>query len=292
MKEDGPKMRSRFLALDVETANSDMSSICQIGIVLFEDGLVKRSWSTLVNPEDEFDPWNVSIHGIDEEQVLDAPRFPALIDNLREWLDGTSVVVCHSHFDRVAMLQAHEKYGLTMSAWVWLDTTRVARRAWPQFAQRGYSLANLAKFCGIEFHHHHAEEDARAAGLILCKAMSDTGLDLSAWFDRIRKPTFEAPAIAQQGNPAGHLAGEVVVFTGTLTMTRRDIAESAARVGCSVTETVNKETTILVVGQQDLKRLAGQTRSAKHRKAEELRDKGQQIQILGEDAFLTLARLN
>ena len=36
----------RFIALDVETANPDMSSICQIGIVHFEDGKPVETWSS------------------------------------------------------------------------------------------------------------------------------------------------------------------------------------------------------------------------------------------------------
>lgn len=283
-------MANRFVVVDLETANPNMSSICQVGIVTFEDGTVRDSWSSLVNPEDEFDPWNVAIHGIDEQQVERAPRFPELVPSIHRRLNDATVVVSHSHFDRVALLHAHEKYRLLMPSWQWLDTTRVARRAWPQFAQRGYSLANLAAFCGVEFRHHHAEEDARAAGLILNQAIRDTGHEVLTWVERI-KTRITPKSVEQHGDPDGHLAGEVVVFTGALTMPRREIAERAAQVGCTVEDVVTKATTILVVGQQDLKKLAGHTQSTKHRKAEQLREKGQQIQILGENDFLTLARL-
>ena len=33
-----------FLAIDIETANADYSSICQIGIAEFENGQVVNSW--------------------------------------------------------------------------------------------------------------------------------------------------------------------------------------------------------------------------------------------------------
>jgi DNA polymerase-3 subunit epsilon len=61
-----------FVALDVETANSDFSSICQIGIARFDGDRLTEEWSTLVNPEDYFDPFNVSIHGITEDMVGEA----------------------------------------------------------------------------------------------------------------------------------------------------------------------------------------------------------------------------
>lgn len=37
----------RFVALDVETANPDLSGICQIGLVFFEDGAPSDRWSVL-----------------------------------------------------------------------------------------------------------------------------------------------------------------------------------------------------------------------------------------------------
>ena len=62
-----------FNSIDVETANADRASICQIGIVHVREGVIEDRWQTLVNPEDWFDPWNVSIHGIDETDVVGSP---------------------------------------------------------------------------------------------------------------------------------------------------------------------------------------------------------------------------
>ncbi|MBE0648649.1 MAG: hypothetical protein IH596_12805 [Bacteroidales bacterium] len=42
---------SRFYSLDVETANSDAGSICQIGTGLFEEGVVVESWRSYVEGE-------------------------------------------------------------------------------------------------------------------------------------------------------------------------------------------------------------------------------------------------
>ena len=101
----------RFAAIDVETANADLSSICQVGVAFFEDGAHTKSWSTLVDPEDEFDDFNVSIHGIDEQTVKGAPKWPAVIAELRALLSG-NVAACHTPFDRAATTLACEKYRL------------------------------------------------------------------------------------------------------------------------------------------------------------------------------------
>jgi DNA polymerase-3 subunit epsilon len=282
-----------FVAVDVETANPDVASICQIGIVAFENGRVKESWQSLVNPEDYFDDFNVFIHGIDERAVRGAPTFPQVFDTVRKWMVG-AVVACHTPFDRVAVARVVEKYGLPPVDCAWLDTAKVVRRTWPEFSRRGYGLASVASEFGIAFAHHNAEEDARAAGEILARAIEETGMTASEWLERARKPIGPAskPAsIAVDGNPEGHLYGEVVVFTGALTIPRREAAQLAADAGCEVVPSVGKSTTLLVVGDQDIRRLAGHQKSSKHRRAEEFIANGQAIRILGESDFRRLVEL-
>ena len=123
-------------------------------------------------------------------------------------------------------------------------------------------------------------------------AMTHTGLDLDAWLTRVRQPIdlqLLQPS-TREGNPDGELCGEVIVFTGALTMPRREAADIAASIGCDVDAGVTKRTTLLVVGDQDVQRLAGHEKSTKHRKAERLIQAGQPIRILRETDFRELAR--
>jgi DNA polymerase III subunit epsilon len=180
-------MKRSFVAIDVETANTDPSSICQIGLVRVEDGFVRDCWTTLVDPECDFHPGNISIHGITPSTVREQPRFSDLTVELRRFV-GPRVVASHTGFDRVALARAYTRYGLECPDWSWLDTARVVRRTWPQFSKRGYGLANIAAHCGIAFGHHDAGEDARAAALILLRAMDETGLDIAGWMLRARQP--------------------------------------------------------------------------------------------------------
>lgn len=179
-------MRS-FVAIDVETANTDPSSICQIGLVRVEDGCVRDCWTTLVDPECDFHSGNVAIHGITPSAVYDQPRFSDLAMELRRFV-GRRIVASHTGFDRIALSRACGRYGLDIPDWSWLDTARVVRRTWTQFSKRGYGLASVAAHCGITFGHHDAGEDARAAALILLRAMDETGLDIAAWMLRVEQP--------------------------------------------------------------------------------------------------------
>jgi DNA polymerase-3 subunit epsilon len=274
-----------FTAIDVETANADRASICQIGIVRFEDGVIVDEWQSLVNPEDYFDSMNVFIHGISEAMVVEAPTWPQIASEIDARLQR-DVVVCHTSFDRISVARAHSRYGVATSDVTWLDSARVARRAWPnECGAGGYGLKALAKLLALALTHHDALADARTAGWIVCRAIDATGHSLTEWLARVEHPVFN---IVHSGNPDGPLAGEVLVFTGALAMVRGQAASLAAAVGCGVDQGVTRRTTLLVVGDQDLSKLAGHDKSNKHRKAEELNRAGQLIRILTESDFLRL----
>lgn len=281
-----------FVAIDVETANADMASICQIGLARFKDGKLVEEWSTLVDPEDYFDFINIDIHGITEEDVIGAPIFSKVVGDLSGFLSG-SVCVSHTHFDRVSVGRALEKYSLNPIETIWLDSARVARRTWEECAWRGYGLSRVCEIIGYKFKHHDALEDAKASAQVIIAAVEKTGLDVEAWLKRVHQPIDPAnsssgSAINRDGNPEGELYGEVLVFTGALEIPRREAANLAASIGCTVASGVTKRTTLLVVGDQDVTKLAGKAKSSKHLKAEQLIAKGRKIRIIKESDFKEL----
>lgn len=281
-----------FTVIDVETANADMSSICQIGIVQFINGSIEKEWSSLINPEDYFDFVNVNIHGITENDVADAPLFIDIENQIRMLLEG-GVCISHTHFDRVSLERVCNKYKKSPINTIWLDSARVTRRAWEQCAWSGYGLAQVTELIGYEFKHHDALEDAKAAGQVLLAACDKTGLDIDGWLKRVNQPidpefSTVGASIAREGNPDGALYGETMVFTGALCIPRSDAANLAAKIGCNVAQNITKKTTMLVVGDQDISKLAGKTKSSKHIKAEALINKGHNLRIIKESDFMQL----
>jgi DNA polymerase III subunit epsilon len=286
---------SSFLALDVETANADMSSICAIGVAMFAKNEIVNEWYSLVNPETEFDFYNTKIHGLTEADVSDAPTFREISTQLNTLLTG-QIVVTHTHFDRTALQQAAGLHSIGIPSCTWLDSARVVRRTWSELSQKGYGIGKVAKMLGLRFKHHNALEDAKIAGAIVLSAMGKTGLSIEDWVIRVQQPinleSFpHGSRIKLGGNPEGPLAGEVIAFTGSLQIPRREAAELAAQLGCEVSPGVTRKTTILVVGDIDITRLAGHEKSTKHRKAEDLISQGAAIKIVRETDFLKLVSL-
>lgn len=280
----------RFVSIDLETANSRLTSICQIGISVFDNFQEVEAISIYVDPDDYFDPINISIHGIDDDAVRGKPRFVEAFRQVAHLFEG-SIVVSHTPFDRTSLLQTCKANNVVLPKCTWLDSARVVRRAYPQFSESGYGLANVAKSFGMDFTHHDALEDARVAGALLIQAINDTGIQLEDWLKRVEQSLsgekYEQ-RIKLEGKSEGILAGEVCVFTGQMQIPRADAAKVANEAGAAVEPGVTKRTTIVVVGDQDLERLAGKTKSSKHLKAEEMASKGLPIRILQERDFVAL----
>lgn len=171
-----------FIALDVETANSNYSSICQIALVWFVVGEPVKVWHSLVNPKEPFAALNVSLHGIDATAVQGSPSFTDVMCTVATLLAGR-VVASHMPFDRIALERGCSQHSIPQLTCFWIDTARVARLTWPRFAKRGYGLKSLASWHGIDFRHHDAVEDARTAGRILARAVADSGISLERWLN-------------------------------------------------------------------------------------------------------------
>lgn len=278
-----------FYSLDVETANADYSSICQVGICKYNDTKLIDKYSQYINPEDEFSPINISIHGITPEDVKKAPTFSEVYSQIRNMIKG-NIVAHHMPFDRIAMQRVLERYQLEVFNVNWLDTACVARRAWEEFAFKGYGLKNIAKTLIIDFTHHDAVEDARVAGEILIAACKKHNTSIEYWVDRVKKPInlSDKEKETLQGNPEGILYGEQLVFTGEISIPRREAADMAAKIGCQVNPNVTKGTTMLVIGMQDTRKLKGKDKSRKQRRVEDLIQKGQSIRILSENDFFQI----
>lgn len=171
-----------FFALDVETANNDRASICQIGIAGVRPDHSIETWVTYVDPRT--DAWSCTwVHGIDRKTVRGAPVFSEVLPLLEEVLEGR-VIYQHSGFDRSALIAASKAAGLELPAWEWRDSVQVARKAWPELkGNGGHGLASLKDYLGLDFKHHDAAEDARASAEIVLMAAGNV--------DRPKRP---APA--------------------------------------------------------------------------------------------------
>lgn len=170
---------ANFVALDVETAKS-WSAACSIGIAVFENGELVGEHYSLIDPKTEFHPRCVAVHGINEHAVRGAPDFVEVVGKFRHLIEN-QVIAAHSNYDSRTMHQDAGRWGVDLPQCRWLDTIVVARSAWPSLPS--YDLSTVCDHIGHSFGHHHALEDAKAAGHVLVAAMQESGLDLNGMIE-------------------------------------------------------------------------------------------------------------
>lgn len=261
-----------FVVVDVETACSRVSSICQIGIVGFRGGQEVFAWETLVDPRDEFSSFNIGIHGITPRHVAGQPHFGEVHAQIDAHLRGR-VTVAHSWFDKGALAAACRVSERAEIATDWLDSVRVAKHAWPQL--ENHKLNRLAAFLGIEHRHHDALSDARAAGMVIVKAIEHTGIDLKGWMAKPDRVRAQPPAPALDGP----LKGQRIALLGE----PRDgaLAKHLAEAGGRIVASVGSTTSMLVVATRQPYGRWAET-SEPYRKANALRAAGKPIVIVNE----------
>lgn len=158
-----------FVAIDVETAAPQRSSICQVGLVFFGKGEVVGEWSTYVNPQVPIGRRFTAIHGITNAMVRRAPVFGDVSKLIDDSLRGMTVV-SHTMFDKSAITKAFGLLGLECPDCTWIDTCEVARSVWPEL--ENHKLPTVSRHIGASLNHHDALSDARAAGHIILAAQN------------------------------------------------------------------------------------------------------------------------
>ena len=148
-----------YVAIDFETANSNLTSACAIGIVGARNGKVVYDNYYLINPEEIFFDFNIAIHHITPEMVKDERNFKEVWNEIKDVLDG-EIVVCHNAMFDIAVLKAClEKYNLefpNISIGCTLKVSRIAYKG----VLPNCKLNTISNYLEVEHNHHNASSDA------------------------------------------------------------------------------------------------------------------------------------
>lgn len=155
-----------FTALDFETANSDRTSVCSIGLARVENGRLVERIHRLINPLQPFLYWNTQIHGISAFDVRDAPAFPEVWEEVSR-LFGDVVVAHNAAFDISCLKATIERFGIEYPKFKYFCTLNISRRF---LKTPSHKLDALARYYNLpSFHHHNALADAIACAEIFLR---------------------------------------------------------------------------------------------------------------------------
>lgn len=300
----------KFIAIDFETANSERSSPCEIGIVKVEDFKIVDKKSFLIRPKDNyFYCYNTFLHGIDESMVENEPEFDVIYNNIKSDFESYPIIAHNASFDISVLRHTLDLYGIDYPETEYSCTYQMAREAFKGLFS--FKLDSVCNHLGINLYHHRALSDAEACSEIAIRIFQDKGInnfnEISHNFNlrigKLLKGGHKPSAVKSSGgykisdlefdntnfkaeNP---FFEQTVVFTGALqSMVRKEAQVKVLEIGGKCGGIVTSQTNYLIVGEQDYQKYGKGFKSSKMKKAEKFLSEGTAIELLTEGQFLEM----
>ena len=311
-----------FVAIDFETANSRRESACSIGLAKFKDSKLVDTYYSLLKPpmpNDYFEPFNVSIHGINAKDVQNSPTLGEVWGEISKFIGDLPLVAHNAGFD-LSVLQRQLDLERVKFGPLKFTCTLVLSKYMLDLPV--LKLPYVVESLGLDFgSHHNALDDAIGSGQIFVAlvdraggheelfteakvrwGVAETGRYVGSQHQSTSKSgnfvhhtTEEIQRIRDERklgpiDPESPLYGKVVAFTLELkTLARKEARLLVELEGGTWVESPNKATDFLVIGDMDLRKLRpGATLTNKMQKGFDLKSKGSPIEILDESSFLEL----
>lgn len=171
-----------FIAIDFETANSNRSSICSMGIAIVEKGNLVGTEHFYIKPTPNYyDSYNTYIHGISDKETKNEKTFKQQWEILKQYFDKQTVIAHNASFDLSVLRLTLDEGKLVYPDLDYHCTLRLSQVTLPIASHR---LNNVSEYFNIKLQHHNAESDAKASALIalkLCEKFKASSLeDLSS----------------------------------------------------------------------------------------------------------------
>jgi DNA polymerase-3 subunit epsilon len=148
--------------VDIETTGGSFrnSRVLEVAAIRYENGQVTQEFSTLINPEAYIPRAITTLTGISENDVVDAPKFEDIADELYEILNSAVFVAHNVRFDYSFLKNEFAYAGMQFSPKL-LCTVRLSRALYA--GEKGHSLAKLIERHNIPvLARHRALDDAQA----------------------------------------------------------------------------------------------------------------------------------
>ena len=235
-----------FTALDFETATSEHNSICQVGFVVVNQGVIEKKFSFLVQPpENKYSYQNIKVHNIEPFMTENSPNFKYVWEEIEKYFIDQHIVCHNASFDLVKFEETLEFYGNSIPNYTYSCTYEIF----------GEGLKESCKNQNIEFtNHHDALADAEACAKLYLKYLESEG----KVFIKKDKEPFAAKKIEKNDlrpdfdveNKDNPFYQKRVVFTGDLiTYSRKEAAHKIKLLGADVNTSISKRTDLIIIGR-------------------------------------------
>jgi DNA polymerase III subunit epsilon len=113
---------SEYTIIDIETPNNCNDSICSIAVINILDDKIVFENEFLVNPEDNFDEFNIKLHGINKSIVKYANTFDKVWKEISKYFTNGIVIGHNVKFDLNVICKTLYKYNINIPEFYYIDT--------------------------------------------------------------------------------------------------------------------------------------------------------------------------
>jgi DNA polymerase-3 subunit epsilon len=287
-----------FMVIDIETTGlvPDYDEIIELSALRVRNNNIVDSYSALVKPNYEIDDFITKLTGISNDMLSNEKSIRDVITDYYDFI-GSDILVGHNlSFDLEFINKNLEKLKRPLLLNDYIDTLRLSRKIVKE--TQNHRLITLTNYFKIDNPTHRGLADCHSAfhlyGILYKKCLDD-GIDLKTItktkcdiLNSIVATVDINKVISKSDN---YFFEKDVVVTGKLdSMTKYDAGQMVVNVGGRFSDSVSKDTEVLVLGNSDYQNTHFAGKSNKQKKAEELILKGYEIDIIDERIFLELIK--
>ena len=284
------KLVDNYCVLDLETTglSTDFCEIIEIGILKVRENEIIDRYSQLVKPQEPVDEFITNLTGITQEMLDDKPSFDDIKEQIINFI-GDDLIVGHNTCFDVSFLETGMGKELLNE---YTDTLILSRKVYPELAH--YRLQDMTGYLHLSNNEHRALADCIATKELydcIKSEIKNRNIDIKDLFYR-RKKKFNSRDIqrtTEEIDKDNFFYNKHCVFTGKLDkMLRKDAMQMVVNVGGWVDNSVTKKTNYLILGNSDFNKSIKDGKSSKQKRAEQLKLKGQDIEVFDENTFYRL----
>lgn len=282
-----------YVVVDIETTGLDpkVNKIIEISALKIKNREIIDEFSYLINPKCEIDDFITNLTRISNDDVKNAPSIEEVLPKFLNFVNNQILVGHNIPFDINFIHDNCTNNNLKILTNDFVDTLGISQRVLDNMSS--YSLKSICKRLEVvNDNAHRALSDCKATYSCYEKMkdyIKENNIDI--YKSKIHKSegTASAKDITTENtefDETSPIYQKVFAFTGTLDkMTRKEAMQIVVDKGGINGDGVTKKTNFLVLGNNDYCKAIKDRKSSKHKKAEQLILKGQELQIISENVF-------